>query len=325
MKDLALLDDIDNYRSLFTSVEFWEPAVKIVCQRHNLAPNGPVRIGVPGTCPTFITAERWVIKFFGRLFEGGKSFAVEKEAGQLVALDPAIPAAQVIAQGELGAGGWPWPYLVYAYIPGISLGELAGQVAEEDWLRIAHELGEIVRRLHALPLDNSTVFPNNTRSYLQFLQAQRAACVANHRSWGSLPAHLIEQIENFLPPLDTLIDHSRPAHLIHADLTRDHLLGQVVNRRWTTLGLIDFGDAMTGDLLYELAALHFDLFRGRRQLLNTFLDAYGLDAPARRGLARRAMATALLHQFDLFSGLAQETLQTSSLEALTEVLWGSSL
>ena len=83
MEELDLLDDINNYRRLFTSVEFWEPYVKEVCRRQNLIPDGPVRIGVPGTCPTFITAERWVIKFFGRLFEGGTAFAVEREAGRL--------------------------------------------------------------------------------------------------------------------------------------------------------------------------------------------------------------------------------------------------
>ncbi|MBE0699083.1 MAG: phosphotransferase, partial [Anaerolineaceae bacterium] len=130
------------------------------------------------------------------------------------------------------------------------------------------------------------------------------------------------QIEKFLPPLETLVDHNRPVHLIHSDLTRDHLLGQVVEGRWQTLGLIDFGDAMTGDLLYELAALHLDLFRGDRRLLSTFLAAYGLNPAERSGLARKALATALLHQFNVFGGLPPEMLQVKTLEALAETLWG---
>jgi hygromycin-B 7''-O-kinase len=322
MKDLELLDNLDHYRHLFTSVDFWQPAVEEICRRHNLAPDGPVRIGVPGTCPTFIVGERWVVKFFGRLFEGGESFAIEKAAGALAAQDPAIPIATVLAHGFLREEDWPWPYLVYAFIPGASLGELAEQITAEDWLNIARELGETTRRLHALPLSGSPVFPDSQQPYLQFLQAQRAAVVEHHRQWGSLPPHLIEQIEYFIPPLETLITPGHPAHLIHADLTRDHLLGNISTGHWQTLGLIDFGDAMTGDLLYELAALHMDLFRGDRRLLSVFLDAYGIDSQTRASLPRKALATSLLHQFDLFSLLPEVLPDAPSLEALAVALWG---
>ncbi|MBE0695561.1 MAG: phosphotransferase, partial [Anaerolineaceae bacterium] len=181
MKPLDLLENIEHYRKLFTSVAFWEPYVQEVCRRHNLVKREPVRIGVPGTCPTFIVGERWVIKFFGRLFEGQTAFLVEREAGRLVALDPAIPAAQVVAHGELGSEGWSWPYLIYPFLPGISVGELADHISEEDWLRIAHELGQMIKRLHALPLEGSPVFPDNLSAYSRFLETQRATCTANQR------------------------------------------------------------------------------------------------------------------------------------------------
>lgn len=322
MKDLDLLDDIDHYRRLFTSAAFWEPYVKEVCRRHNLAPGEPVRIGVPGTCPTFITAERWVIKFFGRLFEGGASFEIEREAGRLAAQDPKIHTACIIAQGELGGEGWPWPYIVYQFLPGSSLGEQAEQVSQEDWLRIAGELGEMVRRLHALPLQGSPVFPDHLEPYTRFLKTQRAACVSNHQTWSTLPVHLVEQIDDYLPPVETLVNRRRPAHLIHADLTRDHLLGQIINGHWQTHGLIDFGDAMTGDLLYELGALHMELFRGDQHLLQVFLDAYGLGGEERSKLPQKAMATALLHQFDLFSALPEDMLDAPTLLELENRIWG---
>jgi hypothetical protein len=320
---LDLLEDIDHYRRLFTSVPFWEAYVKEVCRRHGLRPDTPVRAGVPGTCPVFIAGERWLIKFFGRLFGGGNSFQAEREAGGLMRLAPAIPVAPIIAQGELGGDSWPWPYIVYLYLPGASLEEMAGQISEEDWQAIACEMGVTLRRLHALPLTGSAVFPPNLDAYCALLAAQRAACTANHYAWGSLPSHLVDQIEGFLPPLDDLVDRTCPAHLIHADLTRDHLLGRIVEGRWQTLGLIDFGDAMTGDLSYELAALQLDMFRGDRRLLNIFLDAYGLDVVQRSGLARRAMATALLHQFDVFCLLPRKLLHMQTLEELADVLWGS--
>ncbi len=191
-----------------------------------------------------------------------------------------------------------------------------------DRLRIALEMGELVRRLHALPLTGSPVFPDHYTDYLGFLGAQRAACQNNHRGWGTLPARLLAQIEQFIPDPEKLVNTHRPPHLIHADLTLDHLLGRIADGHWQTLALIDFGDAMTGDLLYELAALHLDMFRADRRLLSAFLDGYSLPAEERANLPRRALAMALLHQFNVLAGLPGELLEVDSLEELAQRVWG---
>jgi hygromycin-B 7''-O-kinase len=320
---LAQLEDLDGYRRLFADGAFWTPYAQEVCLRHRLEPCFPTRVGVPGTCPAVIVAERWVVKFFGRLFEGGQSFAVEQEAARLVGDDLDIPTARVRASGELAPGeDWPWPYLVFDFIPGKSIGEQFEQVSPADLLRVARELGAAARRLHAIPLGNSTVFPNSHREYRALLEAQRAGCSDRHQGWGSLPRHLISQIDDFLPATDELIDENRPPHLIHADLTRDHLLGRIVEDRWQTLALIDFGDAMTGDLLYELIALHLDLFCGEKALLAAFLEAYGYPREAYPPLPRQALATALLHRFNVFAGLPVEMLRVRTLQELAQDLWG---
>lgn len=324
---LSALDDLDSYRRLFTDADFWAPYVRQVCRRHGFVPCEPIRLGVPGTCPVFIIADRWLVKFFGRLFDGAESFAVEQEANRLAAQDPAIPAARVLASGSLRAEDWPWPYLVYAFIPAISAGEAAeqaagGQLLPADRLQIAADMGGIVRRLHALPLAGSPVFPNDWAPYRRFLDGQRAVCMQNQRDWGSLPAHLVDQIDAFMPPLENLVDSGRPPHLIHADLTRDHLLGRIENGRWRTMALIDFGDAMTGSLLYELAALHMDLFDRDPAMLSAFLDTYGIDPAARAGLPQKALATSLLHRFNMFFNLSAEQVNVGTLDELAQAIWG---
>lgn len=321
MNDLSALETLDGYRRWFTDVEFWQPYINKVCFRHALKPSAPLRIGVPGTYPTFIVAERWVIKFFGRLFAGAASYAAEKEAGRLVACGRGIPAPPIIAAGELNRAGWPWPYLIYPFISGASLGEQAGLLDPAGWVGLAGQLGAMVRRLHALPLAGSAVFPDHYEEYRAFLTKQRAVCLQNHRQWRRLPGRLIEQIDAFLAPVDDLIDMPRAAHLIHADFTRDHLLGEVRNGQWNTRALIDFGDAMTGDLLYELTALHLDIFRADRRLLAAFLDAYGFSGYNRADFPRRAMSTALLHQWDVFGNLPEDMLRLSSLDDLANAIW----
>jgi hygromycin-B 7''-O-kinase len=332
MHPLSALDDLNSYCRLFTDAVFWTPYVREVFLHHSL-PCQSIRLGVPGTYPVFLVDHDYVIKFFGCLFDGEKSFAAEQEAGRLVGRDPLIRTAQVLAEGKLvdfeqangrlGDRDWPWPYLIFQYISGISLGEVFNQVSKEDRLRAAHELGDTVQRIHALPLAGSVVFPASHEPYLRFLEQQRAGVVERHREWSSLPGHLIKQIDAFLPTVDSLVDCARPPHLIHADLTRDHLLGRFANGRWTTLAIIDFGDAMTGDLLYELCALHLDLFGSDRRLLSVFLDAYGLPEEKRVDLPCKALATALLHQFNVSAAVPRDLLYANSLDQLADLLFAA--
>ena len=321
LRPLDELEQIERYRTLFTDAAFWAPYVKEACARHGLA-GAPVRAGVPGTYPAFIAGERWLVKFFGRLFDGQASFEAEREAGRLAALDPAIPTARVVASGELGGAGWPWPYLIFEYIPGESIGQARDRLSAADRLRAARMLGDAVRRIHALPLAGSPVFPRDHAAYRRFLEAQRTACVEVQRARGALPERLVAQIEAFMPPVEALVDDGYPPHLIHADLTADHLLGRGKTGHWKGLALIDFGDAMTGSLYYELAALHLDLFGGDRRMLAAFLAAYGLPAAALADLPRRALATALLHRFDVFQAVPRALLQAQTLDELAYTLWG---
>jgi hygromycin-B 7''-O-kinase len=323
MHPLSALNDLNAYRRLFTDADFWTPYVQKACRRHGLDCE-TVRVGMPGTCPVFLVDRRWIVKFFGRLFDGARSFAAEREAGRLVEIDPAIRTARLVASGELGESDWPWPYLIFEHIRGASIGEVWDRVSFGDRQRAAREMGDTVRRIHALPLEGSPVFPNSYESYLRFLEQQRAGVVERQRRWGHLPGHLVDQIDAFLPSLDELVDRRHPPHLIHADLTRDHLLGQLEGGRWTSLAVIDFGDARTGDLLYELSALHLDLFHGEKRLLAAFLDSYGISPTQHAGLPCKALATALLHQFDVFAGIPTSGLQAGTLAGLADLLWDTS-
>ena len=359
-----------------------------------------MRSGLPGTYPTFIAGERWVVKCFGRPFDGELAFRTELQTAGLLRLDPQIPAPPLLAAGCLldAAAGWPWPFLVYPFVPGQAIGDAWEALDLPERLRLAAETGRLLRRLHSLPLDAEPPMalpaclgrlgaaPPLTASWaphLEFLEEQRQTC--RERNKGLLPPHLLDQLDVFLPAPADLLDpvvsdgaggaalgHDDamplqggpmaqgaglgPPHLIHADLTRDHILGRLelpsgaaaslghgpTRRgtmapcpqaapepgppapRWQTLAWIDFGDARVGGLAYELAALHLDLFRLDRRLLHACLDAYGLDPAARQALPRRALAAVLLHQFsrDLLGAVPAALLQAPSLETLAQALFG---
>jgi len=97
-----------------------------------------------------------------------------------------------------------------------------------------------------------------------------------------------------------------------------------VGATWQPSGIIDFGDAMAGDRLYELVALHLGLFRCDKRLLRTFLDTYGFDPGLRRDFVRRAMSLTLLHEFNVLSSVFPtfpDAGRVTSLAELATLLW----
>ncbi len=325
MDEAALIpfNQINFYREHFMDATLWRPYVAEVCRRHNLTPCEDIRGGLAGSFPTFIVEERWVVKFFGQLFGGEPCYDTELEALRIAGQARLGSIPNVLASGELFPipQDWPWPYFVMQLIRGVSIGEVYAQVSLADKLSMAQQMAEIARRLHGIPLTGSTFFKADWADFRRFLEQQRNNLAVNHAEWQALPQHLRAQVEDYVLPVDELVEAHTPPHLIHADLTADHLLGELIGGRWQTNGLIDFGDVRVGNLLYELQALHLDLFKGDRRLLQVFLNAYGSPEWQRHALPRQAMSMALLHQFDVLGAYRDRLERFATLEQAADDLW----
>jgi hygromycin-B 7''-O-kinase len=320
MHPLDQLSNLNSYTQLFTNAAFWTPFVLQAC-RANGQDCRRVFSGTPGTFPTFIVDRRVVVKFYGPLFNGARCFGAERACAQQLSLHAVLPAPALLAEGYLHPPGvdWDWPYLIFEYLEGHSIAADFASLALSQKLEIARRLGGWVRALHDLPLPQAGPFEHNWDGFENFLTARNQKSASPH---PSLPPTLDSQIPAFLLPPATLIDRFQRPHLIHADLTGDHLLGVREGEQWRPTGIIDFGDARTGNLYYELAALHLDLFQADRRLLAAFLDAYGFQPPP--DFARRAMSMCLLHEFDVLAGLRRRFEHEQfppSLEELTIKVW----
>jgi len=295
---LAIMEIEQGYRENFVNLELWTPYVQAVCRRHGLGPVLPVQAGVAGTYPTFIAGSHWVVKFFGRIFNGQESFWTEKALGSRLNLLEDFPAPALVASGELFPDGadWPWPYLVQEYLPGLSFGEIGSILGRRVRRQLAGELGCLARRIHSLPAPD-------WGSYLDFLAQQRSTCFLRLKDWGWMPPGLLAELDDFLLPPAAFIDPEEDPHWVHADLTRDHLIGRWDHGTWTTLGLIDFGDARTGSLYFELPALHLGFFEGDARLLTVFLDAYQYERPMDEIFRQKALGACLLFPFDVIGPL----------------------
>jgi len=315
-ESLAFLTNLQGYRLHFMDQGLWQPFTELVCRRHGLACQS-LRPGLPGTFPTFLVDGRWVIKFFGPFFSGETCWRVELEASAWMKNLPEVPVAGLVASGTLEAEQ-DWHYLVFECLPGVSLGAVYDQLPREEILALAGRLGGVLRKMHQLPVPSETILPRLSRKCCQDWFFARWP--EDRKRW---PVQLADQVEGYLAANGSLLQ-AGDGSFIHGDLTQDHLLGQLENGRWNTLGLIDFGDAMLGNLFYELAALHLDLFACDKSLLGTFLEAYRLELADRQDFVRKAMTTSLMHQFDVIGFLFEwqpEFRQAASLEQLADRLW----
>ena len=322
MNSLAQLETLAGYQDSFMDAGLWEPYAREALRRSLAEELVTLRAGKAGTYPTFIANEQMVIKFFGRLFDGQESYQVEREAARLLAGQAGIPTARLLGEGRLfkEGGNWEWPYLIFEMLMGEDMGSADPALDDEERRSAARWLGEVTGRIHALEIKSNPVFDDTWHAYFTFLNAQRSECFARLGEWGSLPEHLLAQVEDFLLPVSELTAPGEQAHLIHGDLTRDHLFGKRANGRWQATGLIDFGDAMSGSIYYELAALHLDGLSARPDLLGAFLEAYPLNLRADPLFAHKALGTALLHRFNVFAGLPGLK-GIGSLEELAERMW----
>jgi hypothetical protein len=315
---LEALESLDGYRQHFMDARLWHPFVERVCRRHNLTCES-IRPGLAGTFPAFIVDKRWVVKFFGSFFGGEQCWQVETEVADLMAGLPEIPVAKVVASGTLETVPG-WHYLIFDFIQGVSIGEVYGRVKFEDKLALVRWLGAALRRMHRLQTREDTVLPRLSEALMRGWFAVRWP--EGREKW---PEHLAIQVEGYLRENVAFIQ-SGAEYFIHADLTCDHILGHLSDDGWKTLAVIDFGDAMLGNIFYELAALHLDLFDCDKRLLAVFLKAYGLSPD--RDFVRKAMVTSLLHQFDVFGPLFEwkpQLREVCTLEEFADLLWNFDL
>jgi len=342
------LECIEDYRRRFVDAEYWQPYVAEVCSRHGLAMSSPTpfglrrktlpEVGIPGTYPVFIVDRRWIIKFFGRLFNGGDVFLAELDAHTIALEAGDIPVPALIAHGMLfdGNAEWSWPYMVFEFLPGESLSKVRDRISFTNMVAIARSLGQIVSRLHA-SLPNGKFLKPNWDGYSSLLDRTRADCAQRHRQWGDLPGLMVSQIDDFIPPIEKLVPKSDTPRFLHGDLTADHVLVENVGSDWRIRALIDFGDAIVGDPLFELIALRLDpsvpsqaqdsragLFQNDKELLKVFVQTYQPPIHLDEARAQKLMCLCLLHPFNVFSGFFAkhpEAARLTSLADLATWLW----
>jgi hygromycin-B 7''-O-kinase len=305
---------------MFTNVAQWTSAVREICGRHNL-PVQQVEAGYPGTHAVFVVDETYVVKIYTPL--SPEDFGLECELYTLLGSNPRLRVPQLLAQGVL-EDQIPWPYIVMAFKPGVPIREVRNRIPLRNRLRIAAELGEIVRELHRVPAASLTSLAHTPASWQQFVH-QRQVEVAEAALWaGILPEPVVAEIPGFLASALAGAEET-PLALLNGDLTEDHILLEQRDGKWRISGLIDFGDALVGSRDYEWVALWFSALDRDYEELTAFMTAYDPHLKLDDAFFTRAMAFTLLHEFgpDILALTlrAMGQPQIESLQELQALLW----
>ena len=284
---LPLIHSNEEYEQFKQQVEVLEDVAKKIMHRHQL-PILPLTLFSEGTNIVFACGNNQVIKIFPPFHQN--QYQSERLVLQHVQDKLSVKTPTLKYHGEFSG----WPYIVMSQLKGTLLETLWEGMDHVNKAIILSELGSLIKEVHGLPIGGLEAIDSH---WEQFIEKQIAHCVKHHQS-KQLPDELLQQIPDFLNLVkSTLLKINRPV-ILTGEYTPMNFLVKQTDGIWHIDGLIDFGDAMLGLPEYDLLGPGAFLIQGNKELLITFLTAYGYtEEKLTQHLSRQLTALMLLHQY----------------------------
>ncbi|QLZ68095.1 hypothetical protein FOLKNPGA_00873 [Legionella sp. PC1000] len=310
---LAAIHTFEDYEKLKQYIE--EDLARAIIHRHQL-PEASLMLFSEGTNIVFSYGDTKVIKIFPPFHQS--QFKSERLVLKHVHGKLSIKTPILEHEGEL----FGWPYLIISKIEGTLLENLWENMAHNNKEVILHELGALIREVHTLPIHGLEAIDCH---WPQFLEKQIAHCIEQHRAKG-LSTALLQQLPAYLDSIKEALPEIKKPVLLTGEYTPMNFLVGQVDGVWHLSGLIDFGDAMLGLPEYDLLGPGAFLIQGDKQLLHTFLKAYGyLPHELTNRLSHQLTALMLLHQYSNLNiqvRIPNWQDKVRSLKDLENLVWG---
>ena len=320
--------------SLLQDAEFWEPAIRKICQQESIAFN-QMEAGFESSSAVFILDDKHVVKIFTPYFH--KTFPIETEILEALSCAPDIPSPGLEAVGLLEEQA-EWPYLIMEFIPGQEIRKAAKHIERSNLLELAAQFGQIIHAFHHLDTKTSQQVEqihgslvDNLKSYRQSQQEALESILEMKK----LPLDQRNLSVSVLDEMEQLYEHglreylAGPSVLAHCDLTEDHLILIEENGRWRISGLIDYANAHIGLREFDWPDSWFCLWDRDAQAMRAFLTSYDssleIDAEFRRKCMFFTMRHSSIKQ-GIHSTLAEAGFpKIHSLEEFLDLLWSPEL
>lgn len=292
-----------------------ESLARTIIDKH-LLPEASLTLFAEGTNIVFLYDDSKVIKIFPPFHQNqfdSERLVLKHLDGKLTIITPTLEY-----EGEV----FEWPYFIINKLEGTLLETLWDTMPQSNKAVILQELGELIREVHTLSTDGLESIDSH---WPQFIEKQIAHCVEQHQAKG-LEERLIHQLPEYLNSVVELLPKLKKPVLLTGEYTPMNFLVKQENGIWHISGLIDFGDAMLGLPEYDLLGPGAFLIRGDKELLRTFLMAYGyLPQELTNTLSRQMTALMLLHQYSNLNiqvRIPNWQAQVTHLHDLEHLVWG---
>jgi aminoglycoside phosphotransferase len=291
-------EDDDAYERSLTDAAFWGPYARAALRSTGFPDDGEVVTHFPTTHVAALVGDHHLVKLHYEDWFGEDCFQTEREAYAMLA-GRDLPIPQLLADGALypDTDGWRWPFLVMTPMHGRSMRDLGADLSAPERERAADFVGATLRALHATPIRDGEYI--SFAEYEDLLRTRTARCHRDHELWGSLPAHLLPQVRDYVWKARGLLEpDERRTSLLHGDLHGGNIFLNGDDGAHEPTGIVDFNDAYEGDPHYDLVAIHAKAFGADKHLLRRVLDAYGWGKLGKQW-PRRMMALTLAHDYDM--------------------------
>lgn len=238
--------------------------------------------------------------------------------------------------------------MVTTFLDGIPVSDIFDTMSRDEIKKFARDLGEVMKEVHGLIPDTAHFSTHRWEKFInerynslaKSSPQRRERCIDDlTNKWKSLPQHLIDQRDEFLPKdMTEFIKSSSADGFLHCDISKEHILMSRVGEEWKIAGFLDWGDARYGDVHYELSVIYIDSWGCDKELLREFIIGYNTKNPesslgyaiASDDFAYRSMVYLLLFEFNCFQNLDSgkgvfcihpEWKECKSLAELAKNLW----
>lgn len=300
-----VLDTPEAYVAVYRDPAYWRPYIDLALTQSNLPTVQTLEDPGEGTNVVFTVNGTMFVKLFTRFFNGDRQQGIERLALETIASYKDLKSPKLLASGQLFPNEpWPWDYVVMERVTAPTLNQIWPTMGAEERHTAARQVGEYLNHLHQVSVRPGLQRALPPKEWIREVEQR----TLRHGFTTHLAEQAPEFVQHWLPEPQEVI--------LHGDLNGEHIL--YANN--AIAAVIDYGDLKIGHPVYDLAALHWDLFNADRSLLQRLLKGYG---PMPDFSPQTALAFCLIHEWNVLKRQLEssEVRSARSLEHLAMLLW----
>lgn len=283
---LPVIKNSEHYRELFKNNQIWEPAIKSICEKHQIKTDGSQAFQRSETGSHIVyKVDQFWIKLMAPIYQREMNFEIaglKSVTGRL-----SVKTPEIKGQGFFEG----WPYVILSDVSGIAIKDIWKSLAESDQNVLIQSMAQVIKEISVCPAEDLV---KNRFSWNEFILDQYSKC-ESMQIQKPMPEAWMNNLKAFINEFSVQEFMTSQPRFLHSDLSFEHFLISSGSPP-SISGVIDLADCQWGHPEYELAAPCIFIFKNNRNALRLFLKNWGLKKSDQR-FSKKLLAWCLLHRY----------------------------